>query len=153
MERKKIKLTRQEREEIKSFGSKGVHSAKLINRAKIILLLDGADGRKEKSQKEIAELLGVNRQTVTTVKRDFLNAQSVTKFLQRKERETPPVPAKITGEVEAHIIALACSPAPSGYARWTLSLLAEKSVELRYIDSISRTSINGLLRKRNLNLI
>lgn len=68
--------------------------------------------------------------------------------LERKKRETPPVPPKLTGDTEAHIIALACSPAPDGRARWTLSLLAEKLVELEVFESISPTSVAKALKKR-----
>ena len=67
-------------------------------------------------------------------KQAFLVAESVTAFLQRKKRETPPVQPKITGDVEAHIIALACGPVLEGYAKWTVRLLADKSVDLNYID-------------------
>jgi hypothetical protein len=63
------------------------------------------------------------------------------------------VPAKITGEVEAHVVALACGEPPVGCARWTLRLLAEKTVELRYVDSLSPTSVARLLKKRNISLI
>lgn len=50
-------------------------------------------------------------------------------MINRKKRETPPVPAKVTGEVEAHIIALACSDPPEGYSKWTLRFLADKTVK------------------------
>ena len=63
------------------------------------------------------------------------------------------MPAKVTGEVEAHIIALACSEPPEGYARWTVRLLAEKAVELDFIDSISAMTVQRLLKKRNISLI
>ncbi|MDR2729661.1 MAG: helix-turn-helix domain-containing protein, partial [Treponema sp.] len=85
-------------------------------------------------------------------KNDFLALRDVSLFLQRKKRETPPVPPKITGELEARIIALACGEAPEGRARWTLRLLAAKCVELRYSDTISHVSIRTLLKKRDLNL-
>ena len=96
--------------------------------------------------------LGISRQTVNDVRNDYLKIKNVSKFLQRKKRETPPIQPKITGEVEARIIALACSEAPQGYARWTLKLLAEKSVQLHYIDTISPMSICNVLKKRNLSL-
>ena len=73
--------------------------------------------------------------------------------LKRKKRETPPVEAKVTGEVEAHIIALACGEPPKGYAKWTLRLLADKSVQLRYIDSISHTQVGRILKKTSISLI
>ena len=69
--------------------------------------------------------------------------------LSRKKRVTPPVEAKVTGEVEAHIIALACAEPPKGYAKWTLRLLADRSVKLGYIDSISHTQVGRILKNEH----
>jgi hypothetical protein len=141
MGRKSIELTAQERTELEQFSCKGVHSVRLVNRAKIILALDSSCGRKVEWQEDIAKRIGVNRQTINNVKKDFLKLKDVSAFLQRKKREMPPVPPKVTGELEARIIALACSEVPEGYARWTLNLLADKCVELRYCDSISGMTV------------
>lgn len=70
-----------------------------------------------------------------------------------KETETPPVEAKVTGDVEAHIIALACGDPPKGYAKWTLRLLADRSVKLGYIESISHTQVGRILKKTSTSLI
>jgi transposase len=115
--------------------------------------LDTSEGRKATRQEEIAKYVNVSRQTVNEAKRDFLVVESATEFLQRKKRKTPPVAPKITGEVEAKIVALACSEVPQGHAKWTLQLLADKSVELNYINSITDMSVHRLLKKRNLSLI
>jgi hypothetical protein len=72
--------------------------------------------------------------------------------LYRKKRATPPVPAKVDGEVEAHIIALCCTNPPKGYARWSVRLLADKCVELGYVDSISHMTVSRTLKKTNLSL-
>ena len=151
--RMKIMLTPEERRELKEFSTKGIHSVKLVNRAKIILSLDRTTRKISQTQDAIAKCIGVSRQTVYNVMRDFLAAGNVSAFLQRKKRITPPVPPKMTGELEARIIALACSKVPQGYARWTLRLLAEKCVELQYSDSMSHMTISRLLKKHNLNLI
>jgi hypothetical protein len=153
MERIQIVLTLEQRQELEKFCKCGVHSVKLVNRARIILELDTSEGRKAARQEEIAKYVSVSRQTINEAKRDFLTAESVTKFLQRKKRKTPPVAPKITGEIEAKIVALACSEVPQGHARWTLQLLADKSVELNYINSITDMSVYRLLKKRNLSLI
>ena len=147
----KIALNQIARSELEKYTKTGSHSVKLVNRAKIILELDEADGRKPLTQKQIAEKVGVSRQTVNDAKNAFIAAESICEFLQRKKRETPPVAPKITGEVEAHIIALACSPVPEGYAKWGVRLLADKCVELNYIDSISFKSVQRVLKKRNLS--
>jgi len=152
MERTPIILTSEQRNELEKFSNSGVHSVKLIKRARIILELDTSEGRKATKQEEIAKRVDVSRQTVNDAKRDFLDAESVTAFLQRKKRDTPPVPPKITGEVEAKIIALACGEVPPGCARWTLQLLADKSVELKIIDAITDMSVHRLLKKHNLSL-
>jgi len=152
MERTPIILTPKQRQELEKFCKTGVHSVKLVNRARIILELDTSEGRKATKQKEIVKRVNVSRQTVNEAKRDFLAAESVSAFLQRKKRVTPPVAPKITGEVEAKIIALACSEVPKGCARWTLQLLADRSVELKIIDSITDMSVHRLLKKHNLNL-
>ena len=135
------------------FSKTGVHSAKSIIRAKIILLLDTSENGKAMKFVEIAEQLKVSLTTVTKVKTAFFAAENVAAFLQRKKRTTPPVEPKITGETEARIIALACSEVPEGCARWTLRLIAEKSVELQIVDSLSFKTVHRLLKKHNLSLI
>ena len=151
MEREHIRLKREERAELERFSTTGVHSVRLVNRARIILALDTSGNRKPQRQEDIAKRIGVSRQSVNNARHDFLAAKDATLFLQRKKRETPPVPAKATGELEAHIIALACGEAPKGCARWTLRLLADKCVELRYCGSMSHTTISRVLKKRPLN--
>jgi len=147
----KIELSKVERNELEKFAKTGKRSVKLVNRARIILELDEADGRKPLTQEQIAEKIGVTRQALNDAKKAFITADSVSEFLKRKKRQTPPVPPKITGEVEAHIIALACGPVPEGCVKWTVRLLADKCVELNYIDSISFKSVQRVLKKRNLS--
>jgi hypothetical protein len=85
------------------------------------------------------------------MKKAFETAPDLNAFLQRKKRETPPVPSKATGEPEARIIALACSKPPAGYAAWALRLLADTCVELPYVDSLSHMTVSRLLKKHNVN--
>ena len=138
----KIELEVSARNELKRYVKTGKRSVMLVNRAKVILELDEADGRKPMTQAQIAKKVGVSRQAVNDAKQAFIKVGSVSEFLKRKKRETPPVKPKITGEVEAYIIALACGPAPEGCAKWGVRLLADKSVELNYIDSISPVSVH-----------
>ena len=147
-----IYLTEEEREELKKFTRTGTHNAQLIRRANIILMLDRTGKRGHMRIKDTAESNCVSRQAVYDILSDYHNANSIKEFLTRKVRETPPVPAKATGETEARIIALACSEAPEGYARWTVRLLAQKAVELDFIDSISPATVQRLLKKQNISL-
>ena len=114
MRRKMVKLTAKERADLERYCNTGVHNVMLVNRAKIILALDTSGGRTAERQQAIAERLGVSHRTVNITKRDYLATGNIKTFLQRKQRETPPVPSKITGEVEARIIALAYGAAPKG---------------------------------------
>ena len=152
MERNEIRLTTKGRAELERFCTAGVHDVRLVDRAKIILALDISGGRTAERQEAIAQRLGVSRQTVHNAKRDYLVVKNISMFLQRKKRETPPVPPKLTGELEVRIIAMACGKAPKGYARWTLRLLAEKCVELHYFGTLSHMTISRLLKKHSLNL-
>lgn len=119
--------------------------------AEILLLADQAPGGTAWIDERIAQAVGVTKRTVENI-RQRLVEQGLEAALERKKRETPPVEPKLTGDKEARVIALACSPAPEGRVRWTLSLLAEKLVELQVFDSISTTSIATVLKKTNFNL-
>ena len=153
MKKNEIKLSAEQRKELEKFIKTGVHSAKLIKRAEIVLLLDTSESAiKTVTFEEISRRLGISVTTITKVKKDFFAAKDVRAFLQRKKRDKPPVEPKITGEVEARIIALACSEVPAGCARWTVRLIANKSVELQIIDSISFKSVQRLFKKRSLSL-
>jgi len=152
MKKNEVKLTAEQRKELQKFVKTGVHSVKLVKRAEIILLLDTSENGKAIAFGEISKRLDVSETTITNVKKDFFAAEDVKAFLQRKQRDTPPVEPKITGEVEARILALACSEVPAGCARWTVRLIADKSVELQIVDSLSFKSVQRLLKKHNLSL-
>ena len=153
MAKKPVYLTEEQREILKDFSKNGTHNAHLITRAKILLVLDRTGKKDHMRIKRTADDYGVSRETVYNIIDDFHNAKNIDEFLQRKPRETPPIPPKATGDVEAHIIALACCEPPAGYARWTVRLLASKAVELNFIDSISPSTVHRLLKKRNIDLI
>lgn len=146
-------LSAEQRSIFEKFASCGVHGAMEIRRARAILALDRTGKKDHLRVGRICESIGLSRQGLNEIRKEFLSAPTIEDFLTRKKRETPPVPAKITGNVEAHIIALACSEPPQGHARWTVRLLAEKAVELQYVDGLSAMSVNRLLKKRNISLI
>lgn len=153
MESNIIMLSDEARKEFEYFIKVGVHSVHLVKRARVILALDRNNKKDHLRITRISERVELSRQAIYDIRDDYLHASSVSEFLTRKERKTPPVAPKVTGDVEAHIIALACSEPPKGYARWTVRLLASKVVELCYIDSISHMTVDRLLKKRNISLI
>lgn len=144
----KVRLSDDERNGLQRFVSTGKHPARITRRAQVLLALDTAHGREPLKQTEIAERYDVTRATVTNIKQDFEKG-GLERALARKKRDTPPVPKKADGEFEAHLIALSCMEPPPGYSRWTTRLLADKSVELEYIDSISHVTVSRILKKTN----
>ena len=145
-----IELSDKDRTLLNEIVSKGTSTARTILRANILLASD-KNSKKYMTVAEIAEVYHTTPTTVQTVRTTFCE-KGLEETLRRKKRETPPVPAKITGDVEARVIALACSNPPDGYAKWTLRLLADQTVELGYVETISYVSIARILKKTNLSL-
>jgi hypothetical protein len=144
---KKIELTGEERIELEKFTKSGVHGANMIRRARVVLALDSSAGRIPRNDAETARECGVSLKSVQNIKDAFLGVENLEDFLLRKKRKTPPVAPKVTGDVEARIIALSCGEPPEGYARWTVRLIAEKCVELEIVDSISAMTVSRTLKK------
>jgi len=97
---------------------------------------------------EIAEDLGVGRATVERVRQRCCE-RGVEACLDRKAQENPSRPRKLDGEAEARLVQIACSEAPAGRSRWTLSLLAERLVQLSVFESVSKSTIQRGLKKTN----
>lgn len=146
-----IELNDNDRKTLTDIVSKGVSSAKAILRANILLASD-RNNKKHMTVAEIAEAFSTTPTTVQNVRTSYAN-NGLEQTVNRKKRETPPVPPKVTGDIEAHIVALACGTPPEGYSRWTVRLLADKCVELNYVDSISHMTVSRVLKKTNLSLI
>jgi len=148
-----VRLSVRDREELIRLVGTGVRPASVIRRARVLLELDTSVG--EPDPKEvIAERLGVSGEMLRLVAKRFAETGGdVLATVSRKKRALPPVPSPVTGEVEARLIALACSQPPQGYARWSLRLL-EKHVELcEDIPSLDHSTIGRVLKKRNCVLI
>jgi len=126
-------------------------SSETRKRAKAILLLD-LNGDKQLTPEQTASKCGLHRETVYGIRKKFVD-EGIDKAINRKKRETPPVPPKITGDIEAHIITIACSAPPEGKSRWTLQMIADKVVLDGHLESISDVAIMNTLKKLNLNLI
>lgn len=145
-----IELRDSERATLTEIISQGITKARMILRANILLASE-RNSKKYMTVAEIAEAYHTTPTTVQTIRTTF-SQKGLEAVLNRKKRETPPVPAKVTGDVEAHIIALACGNPPDGYAKWSLRLLANRSVELGYVDTLSYVTVSRILKKTNLSL-
>lgn len=126
-------------------------SEEVRKRAKAILHLD-LNGISPLTPEQAAKKCGLHRETVYAIRKAFAR-EGIDKATTRKKRDTPPVPPKITGDVEAHIIAIACSAPPEGKSRWTLQMIADKIVLDGHLESVSDVAVMNTLKKLNLSLI
>lgn len=147
--RQPIELPQEERRELEQLIRAGQHSARELSRARVLLLLDRSQGHSRK-QSEVAEAVMLSRTSVSNIKRRYLT-EGLDRALYDRPRPGRPV-TKMTGDVEAHLIALSCSEAPEGHDRWTQRLLADRLVELELVESISHVAVGKTLKKTNSSL-
>lgn len=129
----------------------GSHPAQEVRRARILLLLDENDPDRDgavPTQAVVAQRAGVSVDTVAIVSRTYdERGGDVAATIRRKKRLTPPVEPKVTGEVEARVIALACSTPPAGQARWSLRLLEKHVALVDDIPDLDHSTIGRILRR------
>jgi transposase len=146
-----VTLTKEEREVLGSLVSKGKHRSQKILNALILLDCDTGNYQTNRStNEEIARVLNISMRKIDRVKKRFVEEGFDAALDKRKTERV--YEKKADGEFEAHLIALSCSDPPEGFARWSLRLLADKMVELNYIDSISHEAVRRVLKKTSLNL-
>lgn len=139
----RVELSEQERARLRGLLRRGAAPARVQTRARVLLLSDRSRGKRRTDEEVAAAVLT----SVSTAKRTRW------RFLQEgleaalAEQPRPGRPPKITGEVEAQLTVLACSQPPEGHRRWTLRLLADRLVELGYVDSISHMAVGNRLKK------
>lgn len=147
MEYYKITLEAQEKEQLEAMMSKGRHAAQKLINALILLNCDEAtrEQTKRRSSEEIAQVLKVSARKIDRVKRRFVEEGFEAALNGRQgQRDHEKV---VDGDVEAHLVALSCSEPPAGQARWTLRLLAQKAVELQYVEAVSHETVRQTLKK------
>ena len=143
MQKQHVKLSTQDKSAIAELLEKGSLKVRTQTRARGLLYLDEG-----KTYREVSKLLGVAYQTVSSWSKKYVS--NGLDFLTDNPRSGRPL--QIDGVQRAKITALACSEPPEGYIRWSVRLLADHSVELGYVNSISHTEIANILKKTNLNL-
>lgn len=137
-----VTLTDSERASLRKLLTSGKGAARRLTHARILLKAD--QGRSDQS---IVEDVEVGHTTVERVRRRFVEEGFEAALDPRRSEK--PREHKIDGEVEAHLIAVACSAPPPGRARWTLRLLADKIVELEYLATVSHETVRQSLKKTN----
>ena len=145
-----IKLTKSEVEELMIIINKGSHTSQTFRVAYILLNCDEGKYSEKVTNEQISKVLKVGMRTIDRVKKKF-SEEGMEAVLER--RPTARVyEKKMDGDTEAKLITLCCSEPPKGFARWSLRLLADKMVELKYVESITHVTVRSVLKKTNLSL-
>ena len=141
-----VTLDAQERAMLQEITTRGKHSSQKVLNALILLRCDeGALQEHKLTNQEIARALPVSMKKIDRVKKRFVEQGLAEALDKQKPQRT--YARKADGDFEAHLIALSCGKPPPGHARWSLRLLADTMVELRYVDAISHETVRTVLKK------
>ena len=143
-----VTLSESEREDLQKISSKGSHKSQKVLNALILLNVDVNNPNSIRSTNEsISNVLNISMKKIDRVKKRFVE-DGLTVALCGRPRERD-YEKKVDGDLEARLIALSCSQTPEGFSRWSLRMLADKAVELQYVDSISYETVRRTLKKTN----
>lgn len=145
-----VKLTKHEVEELMCIINKGSHTSQTFRTAYILLNCDEGNYSEKVTNEQISNVLKVGMRTIDRVKKRFVE-EGMEAVLERRPTKRV-YETKIDGDTEAKLVTLCCSEPPKGFAKWSLRLLADKMVELKYVESISHVTVRSVLKKTNLNL-
>jgi transposase len=142
----RVTLTPAEHEELRALLARGKADVRRLRHAQILLKADEAEGGPAWPDSCIAEALDAGITTVERVRQRFVE-EGLASALSPYRGGKRIYQRKLDGTQEAHLIALACSKPPQGRGRWTLRLLAQRMVELAYVDSVSYETVRQTLKK------
>jgi hypothetical protein len=144
--RYKVTLTAEERQMLTGITTRGRHSSQTVLNALILLGCDeGRFQEKKMTGQQLVDVLPVSLKKIDRVKRRFVEEGLEVALEKRKPKRE--YVKKADGDFEAHVVALSCSKPPEGHARWSLRLLADRMVELGYVDSVSHETVRRVLKK------
>jgi transposase len=138
MKKYRVKLAASKHQELLALVRKGKISARVINRARILLMAHAG-----KTDEEISALLQVSVLTVHNIRRRF-QKEGLNLLHDQPHRGQP---CRLDGKAEARLAAIACSSPPTGHARWSLRMLADELVRLEVVDTISHKTVGQVLKK------
>ena len=139
----RVELTESQKRRLSEVAHRGKSPARTVKRA--LALLKADEGQIDN---RIADALSISRRTVVRIRKRFCEEGLESALV---ERARPGQKRKLDERAEAHLVAIACSDPPEGHAHWTLKLLADKAVELGYVESIARETMRQSLKKTNLS--
>ena len=145
-----IKLSKSEVEELQVIISKGSHTSQTFRAAYILLNCDEGDYSDKVTNEQISKVLKVGMRTIDRIKKQFIE-EGMEAVLERRPT-TRVYDVKADGDMEAKLVTLCCSEPPTGFSKWSLRMLADKMVELNYVESISHVTVRTVLKKMNLSL-
>jgi transposase len=149
--RYRVTLSKEERKDLEALTHRGKTHARKFIHARAMLLCDAGPDGPAWNVADVAAALGITSRAIEHLKKRFVE-EGLEAALERKARDKPPREIIFDGAFEARLIALACSDAPEGHQRWTVRLLADKAVELKYAESVSHMTVQRVLKKTNLSL-
>ena len=150
MKKYKVTLTQDERKNLETITRKGSHRSQKVLNALILLACDEGEFQDRRAKnEEIAKVLKVSMKKIDRVKKRFVEESFEIALNGHKAQRV--YERKADGDFEAHLVALSCSKPPEGFGRWSLRMLADKVVELNYIDSISYETVRRVLKKTKLS--
>ena len=145
-----VTLTEEERSFLNELTSRGKHRSQKVLNALILLACDkGGYQQLRSTNAEISKVLNTSMRKIDRVKKRFVTGSLDVALNGKKSVRV--YEKKADGDFEAHLIALSCSKPPEGFSRWSLRLLADRAIELNYIDNISHETVRRVLKKTNLS--
>ena len=150
MKKYRVQLSQQQRQELEQKVKTGKGLARQLMHARILLKADEGEHGPCWADEQISEALEASVPTIERVRRRFVE-QGLQDAITRRPQPERPQKRKINGEQEAHLIALCCSEAPTGHEHWTMRLLADKMVELGYVEQVSHKTVWETLKKMHSN--
>jgi hypothetical protein len=146
MKKYKVTLQREEREHLEAITRKGSHRSQRVLNALVLLNCDEGEFNDHRVRGvDVANVLRISMRRVDRVKKRFVEDGMEAALGSRQGQRVHE--RKADGDFEAHVVALSCSTPPEGFARWSLRLLADRAVELQYIDSVSHETVRRVLKK------
>ena len=139
-----VKLSKTERSELNRLTLGGTIGVRKLNRVKILLLADENHANDQKTDKAIAAKLDISPATVERIRTRYVQEGLKAALNEKPRKGRPP---GLSGDERAKITALACTTPPEGYGRWSLRLLADKAVELEFVETISHKTVGEILKK------
>jgi hypothetical protein len=146
-----VRLSAEERKQLTDLLGKKVLAAQKRKRAQVLLKADASPDGPAWVDSRIAEACDVTVVTVENLRKSYV-LEGLEGTVERKKQCRPSRQPVLDGAKEARLVALCCGTVPAGHGRWTLSLLADKLVELRIVESISRETVRQALKKTSCSL-